>query len=115
MIPNHRASATARLWSRPRTPRLSAVAASSWGAAPRHRDHLLPLSHPLRVAEENHYSAQAGAAAPQIRVAANSSDILELMGHMGFPIFVAAQVNSFPKIREYLTIYRRSRIAAGHG
>jgi alkanesulfonate monooxygenase SsuD/methylene tetrahydromethanopterin reductase-like flavin-dependent oxidoreductase (luciferase family) len=44
---------------------------------------------------------------PTIGVAANSSDIFELMGHMGLPIFVAAQVNSFPKIREYLTIYRR--------
>jgi alkanesulfonate monooxygenase SsuD/methylene tetrahydromethanopterin reductase-like flavin-dependent oxidoreductase (luciferase family) len=51
---------------------------------------------------------------PPIRVAANSPDTFELMGHMGLPIFVAAQVNPFPRIREYLPIYRRSRAAAGH-
>jgi natural product biosynthesis luciferase-like monooxygenase protein len=51
---------------------------------------------------------------PPIRVAANSPDTFELMGQMGLPIFVAAQVNPFPKISEYLPIYWRSRVAAGH-
>src|SRR5260370_12789745 len=36
------------------------------------------------------------------------------MGQMGIPIFAAAQVNSFPKIKEYLPIYREARAAAGH-
>ena len=51
---------------------------------------------------------------PPIRVAANSPDTFELMGQLGLPIFVAAQVNPFPRIREYLPIYWRSRAAAGH-
>jgi alkanesulfonate monooxygenase SsuD/methylene tetrahydromethanopterin reductase-like flavin-dependent oxidoreductase (luciferase family) len=51
---------------------------------------------------------------PPIRVAANSPDTFELMGKMGLPIFVAAQVNPFPRIREYLPIYRNALAAAGH-
>ncbi len=51
---------------------------------------------------------------PPIRVAANSPDTFELMGQLGLPIFVAAQVNPFPRIREYLPIYRAARAAAGH-
>jgi alkanesulfonate monooxygenase SsuD/methylene tetrahydromethanopterin reductase-like flavin-dependent oxidoreductase (luciferase family) len=51
---------------------------------------------------------------PPLRVAANSPDTFELMGQMGLPIFVAAQVNPFPKISEYLPIYWKSRAAAGH-
>ena len=51
---------------------------------------------------------------PPIRVAANSVDTFELMGQLGYPIFVAAQVNPFHKIREYLPLYRQARKAAGH-
>src|SRR6266481_8326971 len=51
---------------------------------------------------------------PPIRVAANSIETFELMGRMGLPIFAAAQVNPFPKIKEYLPIYRDARAAAGH-
>jgi natural product biosynthesis luciferase-like monooxygenase protein len=51
---------------------------------------------------------------PPIRVAANSVDTFELMGQLGYPIFVAAQVNPFHKIREYLPLYRQAREAAGH-
>jgi alkanesulfonate monooxygenase SsuD/methylene tetrahydromethanopterin reductase-like flavin-dependent oxidoreductase (luciferase family) len=51
---------------------------------------------------------------PPIRVAANSPDTFELMGRLGLPIFVASQVNPFPRIREYLPIYRAARAAAGH-
>jgi alkanesulfonate monooxygenase SsuD/methylene tetrahydromethanopterin reductase-like flavin-dependent oxidoreductase (luciferase family) len=51
---------------------------------------------------------------PPIRVAANTPETFELMGRMGISIFVAAQVNPFPRIREYLPIYRNSRAAGGH-
>ncbi len=51
---------------------------------------------------------------PPIRVAANSVDTFELMGQLGYPIFVAAQVNPFHKIREYLPLYHQARKAAGH-
>jgi natural product biosynthesis luciferase-like monooxygenase protein len=51
---------------------------------------------------------------PPIRVAANSPDTFEMMGQLGLPIFVASQVNPFPRIREYLPIYRAARAAAGH-
>jgi natural product biosynthesis luciferase-like monooxygenase protein len=51
---------------------------------------------------------------PPIRVAANSPDTFELMGQLGLPIFVASQVNPFPRIREYLPLYRAARAAAGH-
>jgi natural product biosynthesis luciferase-like monooxygenase protein len=51
---------------------------------------------------------------PPIRVAANSPDTFEMMGQLGLPIFVASQVNPFPRIREYLPIYRAARSAAGH-
>jgi len=51
---------------------------------------------------------------PPTRVAANSPDTFELMGQMGLPIFVAAQVNPFPRIREYVPLYRQARAAAGH-
>jgi alkanesulfonate monooxygenase SsuD/methylene tetrahydromethanopterin reductase-like flavin-dependent oxidoreductase (luciferase family) len=50
---------------------------------------------------------------PPIRVAANSPDTFELMGRLGLPIFVASQVNPFPRIREYLPIYHAARAAAG--
>jgi alkanesulfonate monooxygenase SsuD/methylene tetrahydromethanopterin reductase-like flavin-dependent oxidoreductase (luciferase family) len=51
---------------------------------------------------------------PPIRVAANSPDTFELMGQLGLPIFVASQVNPFPRIREYLPLYWAARVAAGH-
>jgi natural product biosynthesis luciferase-like monooxygenase protein len=51
---------------------------------------------------------------PPVRVAANSPDTFELMGQLGLPIFVASQVNPFPRIKEYLPMYRAARAAAGH-
>jgi natural product biosynthesis luciferase-like monooxygenase protein len=51
---------------------------------------------------------------PPIRVAANSPDTFEMMGQLGLPIFVASQVNPFPRIREYLPLYRAARANAGH-
>jgi natural product biosynthesis luciferase-like monooxygenase protein len=51
---------------------------------------------------------------PPIRVAANSVDTFELMGQLGYPIFAAAQVNPFPKLREYVPLYRQALKAAGH-
>jgi natural product biosynthesis luciferase-like monooxygenase protein len=51
---------------------------------------------------------------PPVRIAANSADTFELAGRMGYPIFVAAQVNPFRKIRELLPLYREARAAAGH-
>ncbi len=51
---------------------------------------------------------------PPIRVAANSTETFELMGRLGYPIFVASQVNPFAKMREYIPLYRATRTAAGH-
>ncbi|MBM4258179.1 MAG: LLM class flavin-dependent oxidoreductase [Deltaproteobacteria bacterium] len=51
---------------------------------------------------------------PPIRLAANSKESFEQFGRMGEPIFVAAQVNPFRKIRELLPIYHQERKAAGH-
>jgi len=51
---------------------------------------------------------------PPVRIAANSPDTFELSGRMGYPIFVAAQVNPFRKIRELLPLYYQARAAAGH-
>jgi alkanesulfonate monooxygenase SsuD/methylene tetrahydromethanopterin reductase-like flavin-dependent oxidoreductase (luciferase family) len=51
---------------------------------------------------------------PPIRTAANSVETFELMGRMGYPIFVATPINPFPKLREYLPLYRRARKSAGH-
>ena len=51
---------------------------------------------------------------PPVRIAANSADTFELSGRMGYPIFVAAQVNPFRKIRELLPLYHQARAAAGH-
>src|SRR5262245_11259072 len=51
---------------------------------------------------------------PPVRIAANSADTFELAGRLGYPIFVAAQVNPFRKIRELLPLYRDARAAAGH-
>lgn len=51
---------------------------------------------------------------PPIRAAANSVETFELMGSLGYPIFVASQVNPFKKIRELLPVYWEARKAAGH-
>jgi alkanesulfonate monooxygenase SsuD/methylene tetrahydromethanopterin reductase-like flavin-dependent oxidoreductase (luciferase family) len=51
---------------------------------------------------------------PPIRVAANSIETFELMGRAGYDIFVATQVNPFPKVKEFVPLYRRARAAAGH-
>jgi natural product biosynthesis luciferase-like monooxygenase protein len=51
---------------------------------------------------------------PPVRIAANSADTFELAGRMGYPIFVASQVNPYRKIRELLPLYRQARAAAGH-
>lgn len=51
---------------------------------------------------------------PPIRVASNSVETFTLMGRLGYPIFVASQVNPFFKIREYLPLYRQARQEAGH-
>ena len=51
---------------------------------------------------------------PPVRAAANSIDTFELMGRLGYPIFVASQVNPFAKIRELLPVYHDARAAAGH-
>jgi natural product biosynthesis luciferase-like monooxygenase protein len=51
---------------------------------------------------------------PRIHVATNSVETFELMGRLGYPICVAAQVNPFHKIREYLPLYRQAREMAGH-
>jgi natural product biosynthesis luciferase-like monooxygenase protein len=51
---------------------------------------------------------------PPIRAAANSLETFELMGRMGYPIFVATPINPFPKLKETLTLYRQARKAAGH-
>jgi alkanesulfonate monooxygenase SsuD/methylene tetrahydromethanopterin reductase-like flavin-dependent oxidoreductase (luciferase family) len=51
---------------------------------------------------------------PPIRVAVNSPDTAEWAGREGFPIFVASNINPFPKLRELLPVYRSARIAAGH-
>lgn len=51
---------------------------------------------------------------PPIRAAANSLDTFELMGRLGYPIFVASQVNPFAKMRELIPVYHQARAAAGH-
>jgi alkanesulfonate monooxygenase SsuD/methylene tetrahydromethanopterin reductase-like flavin-dependent oxidoreductase (luciferase family) len=50
---------------------------------------------------------------PPIRVAANSPETFELMGRLGYPIFAAAQVNPFSKLKEFVPLYRAARNAAG--
>ncbi len=51
---------------------------------------------------------------PPIRVAANTVETLELMGRIGYPIFVATPTNPFPKLRQTLPVYRKARQEAGH-
>jgi alkanesulfonate monooxygenase SsuD/methylene tetrahydromethanopterin reductase-like flavin-dependent oxidoreductase (luciferase family) len=51
---------------------------------------------------------------PPIRVAANSSETATWAGRAGHPIFVASNVNPFPRLRELVPLYRRARAEAGH-
>lgn len=51
---------------------------------------------------------------PPIRVAANTSETFELMGRLGYPILVASQVNTFPKLRELVPFYHQARREADH-
>jgi alkanesulfonate monooxygenase SsuD/methylene tetrahydromethanopterin reductase-like flavin-dependent oxidoreductase (luciferase family) len=51
---------------------------------------------------------------PPLRVACNSADTFELMGRLGYRIFAASQVNPYHRIKEFLSVYRQARAAAGH-
>lgn len=51
---------------------------------------------------------------PPVHVAANTPETYELMGRLGYSILSAAQVNTFPKLREMIPIYRRAYRSAGH-
>jgi natural product biosynthesis luciferase-like monooxygenase protein len=51
---------------------------------------------------------------PPIRIAANSVETAEFAGRTGYPIFVASNINPFPKLRELVPLYRTARKAAGH-
>lgn len=50
---------------------------------------------------------------PPIRIAANSPETAEWAGRAGYPIFVASNINPFPKLREIVAIYRTARKDAG--
>lgn len=49
-----------------------------------------------------------------MRVAANSAETAEWAGRAGLPILVASNVNPFPRLRELIPAYRRTRAEAGH-
>jgi alkanesulfonate monooxygenase SsuD/methylene tetrahydromethanopterin reductase-like flavin-dependent oxidoreductase (luciferase family) len=51
---------------------------------------------------------------PPIRIAANSPATAEFAGRAGYPIFVAANINPFPRLRELVPLYRKARREAGH-
>jgi alkanesulfonate monooxygenase SsuD/methylene tetrahydromethanopterin reductase-like flavin-dependent oxidoreductase (luciferase family) len=51
---------------------------------------------------------------PPIRIAANSAETAEFAGRAGYPIFVASNINPWPKLRELVPLYRRARAEAGH-
>ena len=51
---------------------------------------------------------------PPVHVAANTPETYELMGRLGYSILSAAQVNTFPKLREMIPIYREAYRTAGH-
>jgi natural product biosynthesis luciferase-like monooxygenase protein len=51
---------------------------------------------------------------PPIRIAANSAETAAWAGRAGYPIFVASNINPFPKLRELVAIYRTARRQAGH-
>jgi len=50
---------------------------------------------------------------PPIRIAANSAETAEFAGREGYPIFVAANINPFPKLRKLVPLYRAAREQAG--
>lgn len=51
---------------------------------------------------------------PPICVAANTVETYEQMGHLGLSILTAAQITTFPKLRELIPLYRQARHTAGH-
>jgi alkanesulfonate monooxygenase SsuD/methylene tetrahydromethanopterin reductase-like flavin-dependent oxidoreductase (luciferase family) len=51
---------------------------------------------------------------PPIRIADNIEDTFCNDWPLGFPIFVASQVNPFHRIKRFLPIYHEARNAAGH-
>jgi natural product biosynthesis luciferase-like monooxygenase protein len=51
---------------------------------------------------------------PPIRVAANSEETFDHMGRLGIPIFAASQVNTFHRIKRFLSTYHAARETAGH-
>lgn len=51
---------------------------------------------------------------PPICVAANTIETYEQMGQLGLAILTAAQITTFPKLRELIPRYRQARQAAGH-
>jgi len=51
---------------------------------------------------------------PPIRVAANSAETAVWAAREGYPIFVASNINPFPRLRELVPMYRDARRAAGH-
>ena len=51
---------------------------------------------------------------PPIRIAVNSAETAAWAGREGYPIFLASNVNPFPKLRELVPLYRGARADAGH-
>lgn len=51
---------------------------------------------------------------PLMRLAVSTPETGEFAGRSGYPIFVAANVNPWPKLRELLPVYRNARKEAGH-
>jgi alkanesulfonate monooxygenase SsuD/methylene tetrahydromethanopterin reductase-like flavin-dependent oxidoreductase (luciferase family) len=51
---------------------------------------------------------------PAIRIAANSADTFDFAGQRGYPIFAAAHINPFPKLKELLPLYQSARTSSGH-
>ena len=51
---------------------------------------------------------------PPIRVATNSPGTAEFAGRAGYPIFVATNINPYPKLKELLAVYYNARKEAGH-
>jgi natural product biosynthesis luciferase-like monooxygenase protein len=51
---------------------------------------------------------------PPILVAANTVETYEQMGKLAYPILTASQITTYPKLREFIPLYRQAREAAGH-